>query len=156
MKKIHAVGLGLGLALASLGSAHAAPVVGSGGGYFGTANYGNGAGSVVGPYSTWAACNSALQAAINNAVNNFGYTLVSMNPCSYTPPFSGVMYQHFELAVVSDNDGDTADVAAVLLDQVKRIRETYQADAYDAAVGELVRITDPNDENRSVRAKPKK
>ncbi len=73
----------------------------------------------------------------------FGYTLVSMNPCSYTPPFSGVMHQHFELAVHSETDGDTDDIAAVLLDQVKRIREAHQADAYDAAVGELVLITDP-------------
>ena len=143
MNKLHAAGLGLGLALAAMGSAHAAPVVGSGGGYFGTADYGNGSGSVVGPNSTWAACNNALQAAINNAVNNFGYTLVSMNPCSYTPPFSGVMHQHFELAVHSETDGDTDDIAGVLLDQVKRIREAHQADAYDAAVGELVLITDP-------------
>lgn len=143
MSKLHGIGLGLGLALAALGSAHAAPVVGSGGGYFGTADYGNGSGSVVGPYATWSECNNALQAAIDNAVDNFGYTLVSMHPCSYTPPFSGVMRQHFELAVDSENEGDTADVAAVLLDQVKRIREAHHADAYDAAVGELVLITDP-------------
>lgn len=143
MSRLHATGLGLGLALAALGSAHAAPVVGSGGGYFGTADYGNGSGSVVGPYSTWAACNNALQAAIDNAVNNFGYTLVSMHPCSYTPPFSGVMHQHFELAVDSVKEGDTATVAGVLLDEVERIREAHRADAYDAAVGELVLITDP-------------
>lgn len=145
MSKLHAAGfgLGLGLALAAMGSAHAAPVVGSGGGYFGTADYGNGSGSVVGPYATWSECNNALQAAINNAVNNFGYTLVSMHPCSYTPPFSGVMYEHFELAVDSVKEGDTATVAAVLLDEVKRIREAHSADAYDAAVGELVLITDP-------------
>ncbi len=66
-----------------------------------------------------------------------------MHPCSCTSPFSGVMHQHFELAVHSETDGDTADVATVLLDQVKRIREAHQADAYDAAVGELVLITDP-------------
>ncbi len=143
MSKLHAVGLGLGLALAALGSAHAAPVVGSGGGYFGTADYGNGSGSVVGPYSTWSECNNALQAAIDNAVNNFGYTLVSMHPCSYTPPFSGVMHEYFELSVDGIKEGDTATVAAALLDEVERIREAHNADAYDAAVGELVLITDP-------------
>ena len=143
MSRLHTAGLGLALAFAALGTAHAAPVVGSGGGYFGTANYGNGAGSVVGPYASWAECNNALQAAINNAVNNFGYTLVSMHPCSYTPPFSGVMHHQFELAVVGDKDGDTAHVAAVLLDEVKRIRDAHDADGYDAAVGELVLITAP-------------
>lgn len=155
MSKLRKAAFGLGLTLAALGSAHAAPLVGSGGGYFGTADYVNGAGSVVGPYSSWIECNNALQAAIDNAVNNFGYTLVSMNPCSYTPPFSGVMYQHFELAI-SDKYGDSASVAAALLDEVRRIREAHRADAYDAAIGELVCIIDPNDENRCVRTQPKK
>ncbi len=122
-------------------SAQAAPVVGSGGGYFGTANYGNGAGSVVGPYATWVECNQALQAAINNAVNNFGYTLVSMHPCSYTPPFSGVMHEWFELAVVAKTPRESATVGAALLREVQTIREAHRADAYDARIGELVRIS---------------
>jgi hypothetical protein len=39
---------------------------------------------------------------------------------------------------------------------VRRIREAHRADAYDAAIGELVCITDPNDANRCVRTRPKK
>jgi hypothetical protein len=131
---------GLCLALATVGSVHAAPVVGSGGGYFGTAEYDNGAGSVVGPYATWIECSIALQNAINNAVNNFGYTLESVSPCSYTPPYSGVMNPGYELEVMADSPASSADVGTVLLDEARRIREAHRADDYDAAIGELVRI----------------
>lgn len=146
MHVLHTLGLGLGLALASIGSAQAAPVVGSGGGYFGTADYGNGAGSVVGPYTTWAACNAALQAAINNAVNNFGYTVTAIHPCSYTPPFSGVMHVWFELKVPADTPRESGAVAATLLDEVRRLRETHRADAYESMIGGLVRIVDPDED----------
>lgn len=143
MNMIRSLCAALVLTAAAVTSAQAAPVVGSGGGYFGTANYGNGAGSVVGPYGTWQECNQALQAAINNAVNNFGYTLVSMHPCSYTPPFSGVMHQWFELAVVAKSPRESASVGAALLREVQTIREAHRADLYDARVGELVRIAAP-------------
>ncbi len=145
MRIVHTLGLGLGLALASIGAAQAAPVVGSGGGYFGTADYANGAGSVVGPYATWAACNNALQAAINNAVNNFGYTVTSIHPCSYTPPFSGVMHVWFELKVSAGTPRESGDVAGTLLDEVRRLREAHRADAYEATIGGLVRIVDPGE-----------
>lgn len=143
MKKRQVIGLSLGLLLAAAGSANAAQVVGSGGGYFGTADYSNGGGSVVGPYSSWAECNTALQAAIYNNVHNFGYTLVSMHPCSYTPPFAGVMHVDYELQVVASSPIESVGVGKVLLGEVQKIRETHHADTYDAAVGELVRIVDP-------------
>ena len=148
MRIAHTLGLGLGLCLtlATAGFAQAAPVVGSGGGYFGTADYSNGAGSVVGPYATWFECNQALQAAINNAVNNFGYTVTSVHACSYTPPFSGVMHTWFELKVPADTPRESGAVAGALLDEVRRIREAHRADAYEAAIGGLVRIVDPGED----------
>jgi hypothetical protein len=125
----------------------------------GTADYSNGAGSVVGPYANWAECNEALQAAIDNNVNNFGYTLVSLHPCSYTPPFSGGIHVFYEFAVLAHSPRESAETATVLLDEVRKIREVYRSDDYDAAIGELICITDPNDQNRSCRTKkpePKK
>ncbi|MCB1560469.1 MAG: hypothetical protein KDI75_05175 [Xanthomonadales bacterium] len=143
MKTLHTALVAAGLAIASIGSASAALVAGTGGGYYGSAWYNSNQGSVVGPYSTYYACNQALQAAIDNATNNFGWSVTSVSPCSYTPPFAPMQVE-YELAVVDDGSGDTGTIAGTLLDEVAKLREAYRIDAYDKAVRRLIEITDPN------------
>ena len=136
--------------VSSGGSAFAALTPGSGAGYFGGAWYDSNQGSVVGPYPTYYACNQALQAAINNATNNFGWTVTSVSPCHYNPPFAPVQkHEYYELAVVSDGPGDSGNVAGALLDEASKLRETYRIDAYDKALKAFIEIVDPNGEEEA-------
>ncbi|HPF74804.1 MAG: hypothetical protein H7A20_05375 [Rhodanobacteraceae bacterium] len=150
MKKLHTAIAAAGLAIMGMGSAFAALTPGSGAGYFGGAWYDSNQGSVVGPYPTYYACNQALQAAINNATNNFGWTVTSVSPCHYNPPFAPVQkHEYYELAVVSDGPGDSGNVAGALLDEASKLRETYRIDAYDKALKAFIEIVDPNGEEEA-------
>ena len=133
MKTLHTALVAAGLAIASIGSASAALVAGTGGGYYGSAWYNSNQGSVVGPYSTYYACNQALQAAIDNATNNFGWSVTSVSPCSYTPPFAPMQVE-YELAVVDDGSGDTGTIAGTLWAAVNAV--TQYADWERPARGE--------------------
>ena len=132
MTSIRKLFLGLALTFGISVAAHAAPVIGTGGDYYGSAEYTNNSGSVVGPYSTYAACNAALQAAISNAVNNFGYVVESVNYCSYRPPFTGVFLGYTELAVGSTTPRESLAEAFALLEEIAKIRIRYNADQYEA------------------------
>jgi len=145
MKKLKSALLTLGLGLAAVGSASAALPSGAGGGYFGSAWYNSNQGSVVGPYATYYDCNVALQAAIDNAVNNFGWQVVSVSPCHYNAPFIYV-HEHFELAVAATDPTDSGNVATGLLNEVSKLRESYRIDDYDRAIQKLIAIVDPNGE----------
>ena len=74
-------------------AATAALTPGTGGGYYGSAWYNSGQGSVVGPYPTYQQCQTALQNALNNAVYNFGWSIVSVDYCHYNPPAPMVMHE---------------------------------------------------------------
>jgi hypothetical protein len=134
--------LGLGLALAGTAAVHAAPPIGSGGGYYGSADSVGPTGSVVGPYATYADCAAALQAAINNQVNNHGEVVESVHPCTYRPPFSGVLHGLVGLDAVisiqSDTPGGSLDEATAVFEEVARIRQQYQSDRFDAEMAALM------------------
>jgi hypothetical protein len=132
MTSIRNLFLGIALMFGISAAAQAAPTIGSGGGYYGSAEYTNNSGSVVGPYSTYAQCNAALQAAISNAVNNFGYVVESVNYCSYRPPFTGVFIGYTELAVSSTTPRESLAEAFALLEEIAQIRIRYNADQYEA------------------------
>lgn len=115
----------------------AAPPIGSGGGYYGSAWFNSNQGIVVGPYSTWHDCNQALQGGIQYSVTNWGWSVTELNPCSYRPPFGYGIVQH-ELAlavgiVSTTPDGSLAE-ADRLLTEVEVLREAHRIDAYEAAV----------------------
>src|SRR5688500_15769937 len=124
--------VGIALAFGLAATVQAAPPIGSGGGYYGSAEYTNDSGSVVGPYSTYAQCNAALQAAITNAVNNFGYVVESVNYCSYRPPFTGVFVGYSELVVGSTTPRESLAEAFALLEEIALVRARYDADNYEA------------------------
>ena len=137
MKVLVTAILATGLAVMSVGTASAAPPVGSGGGYYGSAWYNSNQGSVVGPYSTYYACNQALQNALDNAVNNFGWTVTSIKPCSYRPPYAYAPVE-FELQVSAEGAGQSGDVATGLLFEATKLRETHRVDDYDRALRDFV------------------
>jgi hypothetical protein len=133
MTSIQKLFLGIALVFGFSVAAHAAPPIGTGGGYYGSAWYGpNQGGSVVGPYSTYQDCTDALNAAIANAVNNFHYTVSTVNPCFYRPPFTGVFVEYSGLVVQSTTPRESQAEAAALLEEITQIRARYNADQYEA------------------------
>ena len=131
MHSIHRISLFLSLAACACTPALADNVPGTGAGYYGEAEYDSGQGSVVGPYATWNECNQALQNAIDNAVNNFGWSVVSIDGCGYS---SGLLNHghdiHVELAALSP--ADSGAIAHAVLDEQRRVRTLYRADEYEA------------------------
>jgi hypothetical protein len=138
MNMIRSLGVSLALAAGLAGAAHAAPVPGTGGGYYGSAWYNSGQGSVVAGAPTWAACNSTLQESINHAVSNWGWWVVTYNPCKYRPPFGEMAAEvHAEKVGIEINAGsadESAGVVRVISDEIRRTREMYRADDYDNAL----------------------
>jgi hypothetical protein len=119
--------------IAASGMAAAVPPSGTGGGYFGTAWFTNGQGIVVGPYSTWWECDQAFQDALDYNVNVRGWTIETMNPCSYNPPFPIAAPNHELSFDIDDSDPDTSlDDAQRIIEKVRRLRETYMIDEYEA------------------------
>ena len=132
MTSIRKLFLGIALVFGISAAAHAAPPIGTGGGYYGAASYTNNSGSVVGPYATYAECNAALQAAISNNVNNFGYTVDEVDYCFYRPPFTGTFVTYTGLNVQSTTPRESLAESFVLLEEVAQVRTRYSADQYEA------------------------
>lgn len=142
MTSIRKLLLGIALLFGVSVAAHAAPPIGTGGGYYGTATYGSGqGGSVVGPYPTYAQCDAALNAAINNAVNNFGYTLTAVHYCFYRPPFTGVFLEYTGLVIQSPDPRESLAEATALLEEIGRVRARYDADQYEADLRMVMKIS---------------
>lgn len=139
MSKRHLLASLLLTALAA--PALAAPPVGSGGGYYGGADYVGNHGSTVGPYSTYAECHAALQSTLAYATSQHGWTIETVYPCSYTPPY-GYAEMEYEWGLVVDGggtpDGSYEEAEAVLAD-VTRLRGRYVLDRYEAEIGALYR-----------------
>ena len=137
MRPIRLIPLAL-LALCFAGSAFAVPPAGSGGGYYGSAWFDSNQGIVVSG-ATWSECNQLLQYNIDYRVNNWGWSVTSMTPCSYQPPYS-VVNEHVELAVdiVSDSPQGSLDEATVVLARIAELRRMHDMDRYEATLGKLI------------------
>jgi len=137
MRPIRSLPLAL-LALCFAGSTFAVPPAGSGGGYYGTAWFDSNQGIVVSG-ATWYECNQALQSGISYRVSNWGWSVTSMTPCSYQPPFS-VANPHVEVAVdiVSGDPQGSLDEATVVLARIAELRRLHDMDRYEATLGELI------------------
>jgi hypothetical protein len=126
------------LALALLAGTHAqaAPVIGSGGGYYGSAWFtGSNGGVVVGPYSTWSACDDALQFAIDYRVTNWGWTVDTYSGCTYRPPFAGFpVHADVQIDLQSTTPLGSLSEAAAASARIRSIRRQFNADAYDEAL----------------------
>lgn len=150
MKSMLALSAGLLLALSLSGQARAeAPYQGVFV-YYGSAEFaGSNGGLTVGPYASAFDCQTALNAAIYNAVNNQGYQIESVSPCIGHWAISGGVPEMeaapYTLAVVADSPGESGGIAHVLLDEVAAARKTFQIDQYEATLQAIAKaaITDP-------------
>ena len=115
--------LATGLAVMSVGTALATPPIGSGGGYFGGAWFDSGQGITSGPHSNYHSCTVALQNSIDYRVTNWGWAVVTLEPCSHTPPY-GYAVAHYELQVWAEDLGQFADIATGLLYEAASLPET--------------------------------
>lgn len=130
--------LATGLAFMSAGTALAASAPGHADGYYGSAMFNATQGMVVGPYSTYVACNDALQSGIDYRVTNWGWTVVSLTPCTYRRTIA-VFNDAWELHVSADGPEESGDVATGLLFEATRLRDMHRIDDYDRAVGEFIK-----------------
>lgn len=151
MKLTQTLSLGLLLALAAAGHARAeAPLQGVFVYYGGAEFAGSSAGLTVGPYASAFDCQTALNAAIDNAVENQGYQIESVSLCIGHWAFSGGGVPEMEaapytLAVLAESPGESGGIAHVLLDEVAAARKTFQIDQYEATLQAIAKaaITDP-------------
>ena len=89
----------------------------------------------MGPYPTYQQCQVALQNALDNAVNNFGWNIVSVDYCHYNPP--APMIPH-ELS-----PAESLDYVSGIMDDIKTLRALYRPEAFEKA---LCDITDPDED----------
>lgn len=119
--------------------------------YYGSADFigVNQPGVTVGPLSSAGACEDALDAAIANAVQNHGYTVESVSPCTPRWSFKGGLPMMdtapYTLLVDGGSPGESLELARMLLKEVRTAREAYRAAEYEAVLTEIHRaaITDP-------------
>lgn len=151
MKMFHSLSLSIGLlVLSATGLARAAEVPQGLFVYYGTAEFVNTtAGVTVGPYANAADCQDALDAAIDNAVNNQGYQIESVQPCMGRWSFSGGAVDReatlYTVAVLADSPGESLNAAHALLDEVAATRKAHLIDEYEATLQAIAKaaITDP-------------
>jgi|GEM_PF-1158329 len=144
MKLIRNVFAGLALSIACLSGSHAAQLPGGGAGYYGTAEYSDGGGATVGPYSTWVECANALEAALDNAANNYAnypdWSVVSVSGCGYYHHYfadvteAEASLQLIQLDIVAHSPWESVRKAHDLLGRVRATRARYAADEYEAAM----------------------
>ncbi len=119
--------------------------------YYGSAEFaGSSAGLTVGPYTNATECEAALDAAIDNAVNNQGYAIESIDPCMPRWGFHDgglpeLEAAPFTVAVLADSPGESLDVARLLLKEVALARSAYRAAEFESTLQAIARaaITDP-------------
>lgn len=119
--------------------------------YYGSAEFaGSSAGLTVGPYTNASECETALDAAIDNAVNNQGYAIESIDPCMPRWSFHGgdlpeLEAAPFTVAVLADSPGESLEVARLLLQEVSIARRTYRASEFESTLQAIAKaaITDP-------------
>lgn len=152
MKSLQMLSLGLALAIAAAaGNARAEDMPQGVLVYFGTAEFaGSSAGLTVGPYTSASECEAALDAAIDNAVNNQGYTIESIEPCMPRWNLHGGGVPELEaapytVAVLADSPGESLDVARLLMKEVALARRTYRAAEFESTLQAIAKaaITDP-------------
>lgn len=139
MNMIQKCAIALALAAGVSGVAMAAPIPGTGGGYYGSAWYDSGQGSVIAGATTWAECNNALQASINHAVSAWGWTVVTYNPCKYRPPFGQMLMEQEKVGIEigGSSPGESIGTVRIITDEIVRVRNQYRADDFEAAMSTI-------------------
>ncbi len=142
MNPILKTGLALALSLAAVSAADARPPAPWGGGYYGSAWYNSGQGSVVAGAATWAECNQLLQSSINQAVFVWGWSVVTYTPCHYQAPFQYIMADKEGVEITAGSPGDSAGTVRAITEEIVRVRGQFRADDYENAMRDVYRAID--------------
>ena len=137
MTMIRSFGLSLALAAGLAGTAQAAPVPGTGGGYYGSAWYNSGQGTVISAIPTWQECTNLLNANIAHAASAWGWWVVRKHPCAYRPPFgqmSPVDPEKIGIEIGGSTPEESVAISRMISDEIRRARELHRADDYDNAL----------------------
>lgn len=119
--------------------------------YYGTAQFVGGGGVVVGPFSNGDVCNDALDQAIADKVEQFGYVVDSVSPCwprwSFKDSLPAVEAApgDFTLYVGASLPGESLAVTRMLLKEVRAARAAYRAAEYEAVLTEIYRAAIQDD-----------
>jgi len=141
MNTIRKFGLSLALVAGLAGTADARPPAPWGGGYYGSAWYDSGQGSVIAGASTWAECNEVLQDAIARAIS-WGWSVVTYTPCHYQAPFLYAPAPHDGIEIGAGSPGESAGIVGAITDEIVRARSQYRADDFEAAMQTIYRSAD--------------
>ena len=133
MNKISKNCVAMALIISAYSTADARPPAPWGGGYYGSAWYNSGQGSVIAGASTWADCNSQLQDAIARALS-WGWSVVSYVPCHYQAPFLYAPAPDDGVEITAGSADESAGVVRVITDEIVRVRTQYRADEYEASM----------------------
>ncbi len=139
MNTIRSLCVSLSLAVGLVGTAQAAPVPGTGGGYYGSAWYDSNQGTVIAGAATYQECVQLLNSSIAHAASAWGWTVVTYNPCKYRPPFGQMAYEQAEVEKTGINigagsPGESVGIVRMISDEIRRTRDQYRADDYDSAI----------------------
>jgi hypothetical protein len=139
MNTIRSLCVSLALAAGLAGAAQAAPIPGTGGGYYGSAWYDSNQGTVIAGVATYQECMALLHSSIAHAASAWGWTVVTYNPCRYRPPFGQMAYEQAEVEKVgihigAGSPGESVEVVRMIGDEILRTRDQYRADDYDNAL----------------------
>ncbi|TXH73841.1 MAG: hypothetical protein E6Q88_04955 [Lysobacteraceae bacterium] len=141
--RAHCLAAIIATALSVTATAQAAPVPGTGGGYYGSVWFDSNQGGVVAGAATWAECNARLQEYIQHAITVWGWTVVKYTPCHYRPPFGEMMQEeHVGMDVNARTPIESGGVVGVITDEIIRARNQYRADEYEASMGAIYGVTD--------------
>ena len=119
--------------------------------YYGTAQFVGGGGVVVGPFSNGDVCNDALDQAIADKVEQFGYVVDSVSPCwprwSFKDSLPAVEAApgDFTLYVGATLPGESLAVTRMLLKEVRDARAAYRAAEYEAVLTAIYRAAIQDD-----------
>jgi len=133
MNTIRKTCVAMALLIGASATADARPPAPWGGGYYGSAWYNSGQGSVIAGASTWADCNAQLQDAIARALS-WGWSVVSYVPCHYQAPFLYAPAPDDGVEITAGSADESAGVVRVITDEIVRVRTQYRADEYEASM----------------------
>ena len=129
-------------------SANAAPVPGGGGaGYHAQVFYFNNWTKGVYPTATWKECDDRLRATIAYDINYNHWVVQKIVPCHYTAgPMTGDdAYDHnqdYYIRIKASTPKESLALSEQILGEVREVRESYQADHYDAAMRMIIEAAD--------------
>lgn len=131
--------------LLSASATQAVPVVGEGGGYYGSITWDTSTEqwpnssvtvSLVGPHDSYYVCNEHFESVMAHNIAEHSWQVTSFVECAYRPPYAiGEPGKYdFGWEITSDDPAGSFDEVIRILDQIRLIRHEFNADEYEAAL----------------------